>query len=326
MGRSSLCRTLFFVLAGLGLAAPAMATEYGLSNYQLGLVLPLEGYTPPPGVYFWDTFYLYQGSSNLYQNGATRNPSQVTYNFAANISIIAWFTDVTILGGELGFANTSGYGSDTTTVVTPYVDALGVDRHVTTQQAVAAFGDTEFSAILGWHAGDQHWSMTLSGFVPTGNYDAARIAQTGLNRPSVDLKGAYTFLSLQTGLEATAALGVNVNAINTATNYQSGAELHIEWTLAQHLPFGLAVGVGGYFYQQLTNDGGSGDVNGTFKGRVASIGPIITYKLKVGGQEVDFDARWFHEFDAYDRVRGDTIYATIGFPLYSNPRPVMPSQ
>jgi hypothetical protein len=311
---------------GLAMAAPATATEYGLGNYQLGLVLPLAGFTPPPGVYFWDTFYLYKGSGNLYQNGNTRNPSNVTYNIGANIGTLAWFTDATLFGGELGFANTSAYGSETTTVATPYVDALGSERHATTQQTVASFADTEFSAILGWRAGDQHWSLTVSGFVPTGNYDPARIAQTGLNRPSLDIKGAYTFLSLQSGLELTAALGVNVNAINNRTNYQSGAELHLEWTLAQHLPFGLAAGVGGYFYQQITNDGGPGDPNGPFRGHVAAIGPIITYTLKAGAQQVDFDARWFHEFDAYNRVRGDTIFATLGFPLLSNPPPALASK
>ncbi len=312
MRRWSRCRASL-VAAGLVFAAPAMAAEYGLSEYQLGLVLPLAGVTPPPGVYFWDTFALYKGSGNLYQNGTTRNPANVTYNVAANVGILAWFTDATIFGGELGFANTSAFGSETTTAVTPFVDSLGAARHTTDQQAVAAFADTEFSAILGWHAGDQHWSLTVSGFVPTGDYDPARIAQTGLNRPAIDVKGAYTFLSTQTGLEATTALGVTVNAINNQTNYQSGAEFHLEWALAQHLPFGLAAGVGGYFYQQITNDGGPGDTNGTFKGHVAAIGPIITYTLKVGAQEVDFDARWFHEFDAYDRVRGDTIYATMGF-------------
>jgi hypothetical protein len=130
------------------------------------------------------------------------------------------------------------------------VDALGAGRHATTQQTVASFAGTEFSAILGWRTGDRHWSLTVSGYVPTGNYDAARIAQTGLNRPSLDIKGAYTFLSLQSGLELSAALGVNVNAINAATNYQSGAELHVEWTLARRLPFGLSAGVGGYFYQR----------------------------------------------------------------------------
>ncbi len=148
MWRLSQCRALLVAAVGLAWAAPAKATEYGLANYQLGLVLPLAGYTPPPGVYFWDNFYLYQGSGNLYQHSDTRNPSQVTYNFAANIGILAWFTDVTLFGGDLGFANLSAYGSDTTTVVTPFVDAMGVDRHVTTQQSVSSFTDTEFSAIL----------------------------------------------------------------------------------------------------------------------------------------------------------------------------------
>jgi hypothetical protein len=50
--------------------------------------------------------------------------------------------------------------------------------------------------------------------------------------------------------------------INTATNYQSGAELHFEGALNEHFPFGLAAGVGGYYYQQLTPDGGSGDMVG----------------------------------------------------------------
>src|ERR1700730_9389853 len=37
----------------------------GLSEYILGLTLPMSGYTPPPGVYFLDTFVLYQAGGNL---------------------------------------------------------------------------------------------------------------------------------------------------------------------------------------------------------------------------------------------------------------------
>ncbi len=303
------CRSLAPFLAAIGLwSIPAGAAEYGLSMHQQGLILPLAGYTPPPGVYFLDTFWLYQGTGYL-------GTSKVTYNFRANIFIFAWFTDINLFGGELGFANTSGYGSNTTTAEAP----TGPFTHATQQQSVAAFGDTEFSAILGWHAGEQHWNLTVSGFVPTGDYSPVRIAQTGLNRPALDIKGAYTFLSLQSGLEATGALGLTVNGVNTATNYQSGAELHFEWALMQHLSSGFALGAGGYFYQQITGDSGSGDLVGPFRGRVAAVGPIISYKLKAGAQQVDFSARWFHEFAAQNRVTGDTIYATMAFPLYSKP-------
>jgi hypothetical protein len=175
---------------------------------------------------------------------------------------------------------------------------------------IAAIGDTEYSAILGWQAGEQHWNVTLTGFAPTGN-----LSLTGLNRPALDLRGAYTYLGLQTGLEVTGALGIKLNAPNTTTNYQSGTELHFEWAVNQHFPFGLAAGVGGYFDQQATNDHGSDDQFGAFRGRVAAVGPLLSYALKAGAQEVDFSARWFHEFAVQNRVRGDLIYTSFSFPL-----------
>ena len=61
----------------------------------------------------------------------------------------------------------------------------------------------------------------------------------------------------------------------------------------EHFPFGLAAGVGGYVYQQVTNDHGSGDQFSAFRGRVAAVGPLLGYTLKAGAQEVDFSARWF---------------------------------
>ena len=83
----------------------------------------------------------------------------------------------------------------------------------------------------------------------------------------------------------------------------------------EHFPFGLAAGVGGYFYQQVTNDRGSGDQFGAFRGRVAAVGPLLSYALKAGAQEVDFSARWFRKFAVQNRVRGDLIYASFSFPF-----------
>jgi hypothetical protein len=36
---------------------------YGFGDYGLGYGIPMSGYTPPPGVYFSDTFYLYSASA-----------------------------------------------------------------------------------------------------------------------------------------------------------------------------------------------------------------------------------------------------------------------
>ncbi len=56
---------LGFFAASLFVTAPTQAAEYGFSDYLLGYSIPMAGYTPPPGVYFLNTFYLYSGSANV---------------------------------------------------------------------------------------------------------------------------------------------------------------------------------------------------------------------------------------------------------------------
>ena len=138
--------------------------------------------------------------------------------------------------------------------------------------------------------------------------------ESTLNWPGFNIKGGYTFLS-ETGTELSAAAGVTFNLRNTATNYQSGDELHIEAALNHHFPFGLAVGAGAIFYQQITGDYGSGARLGSFIGRDAGVGPLLAYTLKAGEQEVTFSGKWFHEFAVRHRVRGDIIFASFSFRL-----------
>jgi len=72
---------------------------------------------------------------------------------------------------------------------------------------------------------------------------------------------------------------------------------------------------GGFFYQQITGDDGFGDRVGPFRGRVAGIGPLLSYTFTVDKQSDTFSGRWFHEFDVKNRVRGDSIFASFSFPL-----------
>ena len=303
------------VAGSLSMVETAKATELGGSEYILGLTLPMAGYTPPPGVYFWDTFVLYQGSGNLFPGNGFKSSTRITENIVADIAITSWFPDFKLFGADPGFAVTVPFGSERTTANFTVAAPMHPAQRFSRAGDIFGIADTEYSAILGWHAGEQHWNVILTGFAPTGNFVPNRLVQTSLNRPALDLRGAYTYLGLQTGLEVTGALGLTLNAPNTATNYQSGAELHFEWAVNQHFPLGLATGVGGYFEQQVTNDHGSGDQLGAFRGRVAAVGPLLSYALKAGAQEVDFSARWFHEFDVENRLRGDSIFASLAFPL-----------
>ena len=303
-------------LAGtLSMGETAKASEFGANGYILGLTIPMAGYTPPPGVYFLNTFVLCQAGGNLFPATGSRSSTRITRDVVADLAIVGWFPDVKLFGAAPGFAVTVPFGSVRATANVTVAAPIGPSKRISRAGYIFGIADTEYSAILGWHAGEQHWNVVLTGFAPTGNFNPNRLVQTSLNRPALDLKGAYTYLGLQTGLEVTGALGLTVNAPNTATNYQSGAELHFEWALNQHFPFGLAAGVGGYYFQQVTNDHGSGAQFGAFRGRVAGVGPLLGYALKAGAQEVNFSARWFHEFAVQNRVRGDLIYASFSFRL-----------
>ncbi|WP_036255748.1 SphA family protein [Methylocapsa acidiphila] len=301
----------------LAVSQPAAATEYGLGNYLLGYSLPMTGFTPPPGVYYSNTFYLYSGSASptiKFPLGKHLDAG-IGYSIVANISQISWVTDLKILGGSLGFAALLPLIAERTTASLEFVGRLGVQRECSRTGSTNALGDSAYAAFIGWDSGEHHWNATLTGFAPTGYDSSTSISFTGLNRPGVDIKGGYTYLSLQTGFEASAALGITINAVNSATNYQSGDELHFEGALMEHLPFGLAAGVGGYYYQQVTPDSGSGDRLGAFRGRVASIGPLLTYTFQQGAQQVTVSGRWFHEFDVANRVQGNSVFASLSFPL-----------
>jgi hypothetical protein len=97
---------LAYCAASWFLTQPVQATEYGFSDYGLGYGIPMSGYTPPPGVYFSDTFYLYSASASANVNFPFGNitAAGINVNFITNTAATAWYTDVKILGGTLGFA------------------------------------------------------------------------------------------------------------------------------------------------------------------------------------------------------------------------------
>ncbi len=190
--------------------------------------------------------------------------------------------------------------------------------------SVTGLGDSAITAILGWHAGFHHWNVSATGVIPTGVYSPDQLAVMGLNRPGVDIKGAYTYLNTQTGTEVSGAAGFTFNFINTATDYLTGTEFHLEGAVMQHLPSGFSFGVGGYHYHQITGDSGPGARLGPFEGRVTAVGPMLGYVLKAGVIPINLNARWFAEFDTENRMKGNAVFATLSMPLHAFAPPAPP--
>jgi hypothetical protein len=304
-----------FCLAGIFTAQPSQAAEYGLGSYLLGLTIPMSGYTPPPGVYFSDSVYFYQGSANP----SVRLPFGrfvavgLEEQFLVNIATLSVFTDASFLGGTFGLAGTVPVCRAKVSADLTFLGPLGT---VGRSDSVTGIGDSAISAILGWQAGFHHWNVTATGIIPTGVYSPDQLAIMGLNRPGVDIKGGYTYLNTQTGTEVSGAAGFTFNWTNTATDYTTGTELHLEAAVIQHLPSGFSFGAGGYHYRQVTGDSGSGAVLGPFLGRVTAVGPVLGYVLRAGVIPINLNGRWFAEFDTENRMKGHAVFASLTVPLH----------
>jgi hypothetical protein len=318
--RKAACAALSLT-GSLSFVQPAQTAEYASGTYLLGAAIPMSGFTPPPGFYLADTIYAYHGAASgnvQFPFGNFTLSGNIKADLIFNLSTVSWITNTKIFGGDLGFAATIPFpiGTATDSAGLAVTGPLGNTRSVNLSDSVWGIGDTAVIALLGWHAGNSHWNVAITGIIPTGVYDPNRIADLGLHRPSADIKGAYTYFDPTIGLEISAALGITFNYINTATNYRTGDEVHFEWDVNEHFASGFSLGVGGYIYDQVTGDSGPGAHLGPFEGRVVAVGPLIGYEFKIMNKiPVDLSVHWFHEFDVKRRLTGDAIFGGISLPL-----------
>jgi hypothetical protein len=300
----------------------SQAAEYALGNYLLGVSVPMSGFTPPPGLYFQDALWVYRGSAgpNVTIPRGNLLATNVTERYTVNIATLSWFSPWEVLGGTFGLAASVPYGNVNVSADVAFTGPLGVGRELGRTDSTTGFGQPAFTALLGWHAGVHNWNVSATGFVPAGDYSPNSLAIVSLNRPSVDVRGGYTYLDTKTGTELSAALGTTFNMTNPAIDYKSGVELHLEGAWQQHLQNGISFGFGGYYYQQLSGDSGSRAVLGPFEGTVVALGPLLGYTTKFGDTPVDFNAHVFQEFDTTNRVAGFSFLASVTVQLW-NPSP-----
>ncbi|WP_437882227.1 SphA family protein [Pseudomonas sp. LRF_L74] len=136
---------------------------------------------------------------------------------------------------------------------------------------------------------------------PTGDYDKDRLVSPGLNHWTISPILNATWIS-DSGFELSSSFELDFNTRNHDTDYKNGVEYRHEFAAGQH--FGpWTVGIGGYYYRQLSDDDGPSLTDGN-RARVFAVGPAISY-FKPGLPPV-----WLHaykEFDAYNRAEGYTV-------------------
>lgn len=299
-------------------AGNAKAAEGGVGVYLLGARGPMAGFTPPPGVYFQDDTYFYDGKiggGRSFPNGGllVANVSASTW---MNLPTTIWVTPAKIFGGDLAFSATvPTFGeprvSASLLVNSPRLGPIGAN--VTDSQL--NLSDFLVSSFVGWHSGNFHWQLGLSGVIPSGSYTLGHLSNASLNRRALDAFGALTWLDPAIGVDLSMAMGITFNQANPATDYKTGNEFHLEWAASKYITKEFTIGLVGYYYQQLSGDSGSGARLGAFEGRVIALGGTVGYTFEVGKLPISTRLKVYREFDVQNRMEGTAGFFTVSLPL-----------
>jgi len=306
----------FSIFSSLAITATgAHATENGSGFYLLGQKGPTAAILPPPGVFFQNDIYLYDGNASASQKLPIAG--EIAVNVRARVILdlptVVWVTPAKVLGGKLGFAVTTPIGR-------PKIDANVVlgPISVSATDKVTAFGDPVASMMLGWNTDKFHVSLTSAVNIPIGKYDEGELANVSPHRWGGDFTLATTWLDPAVGLDISGALGVTFNGKNSATHYNSGNELHFEGAVVQHFSPQFSIGAIGYYYKQISDDKGVGARLGSFRGRVAALGGTAAYTFNIGKVPVTARAKILGEFSAKNRLQGTVGFLTLSMPLHVN--------
>ncbi|WP_022947382.1 SphA family protein [Methylohalobius crimeensis] len=318
----------------------AEATEGGMSHYVPGAYNDFfMNLQVDPGFYFRDDL--------MYYNAQFPNEVTLGRNIVANADLAMWTTtfklvyvsDFEILGARYGA------GLFLPVVFDAKVEARleagpflgGRSFSMQGEDNRGGVGDLVILPLsLTWKWGDFNINLSEAVFMPSGFYDKDEIVNLGRNHWSFDTIVGLTWLHPTRGHEISFNVGFMSNTVNDATQYQSGDEFHLDYTVAQHFSEEFGVGVTGYYYNQLSDDEGPlldrlqqfvdtrnqrrqalglpalSNVGG-FQGEAIGIGPIVRYSPKFGDKQIHFIGKWIHEFNVENRFEGEIGMLSVAF-------------
>ena len=295
-------------LSCLGNPVSSLASEGGYSNYIPGFygdialaVEPAEGLSLRNDVYFYSADADESVISGQVETGIDIN---LTFNYLT----LLYKTGTEILGARYGYGASFAYGNvdiEGDVSVGPVSRSFSDDK--------TALGDlTLIPGVLYWNNGDKlHFSQSFFVVVPVGDYDEDDTANTGLNYYTFETDFAMTYLDQDTGQDYSIVIGCGYNTENEDTNYKSGDEFHIDYIINQYLSDSWAIGLQGFYYEQLSGDSGDGAELGSFKAEAAGFGPAIMWIPSKYEGNVAFVAKWINEYHAENRLEGDQVFLSF---------------
>ncbi len=255
----------------------SMATEGGGSVYAVGVESNFSGLMLPEGTHFL-LYYQHYAADHAKDNQGDNNPRFAYFHTRADVLALRlshiWS----------GFRLAGAQVESRLALPIPQLDvSLGIARPaplgvLDRSGSVGGVGDLTLAPLLlGWHGQRLHQMAGLELILPTGDYDSQKPVNLGRN--TKQLAALYGITWLPGKWESSARLRYGVNARNGATDYRSGDELTVEFSVGYKFVPTWSAGVNGYLYRQLSDDRQAGQrVNGDGnRAAVNAIGPYVAW-------------------------------------------------
>ena len=305
----------------------ALADEGGISYWITGQFGSLAAVPLQPGWSFASVYYHTSLSADGNVSAARQatigkfNPT-VNINLNANLNARAdllflaptYAFSSPVLGGQLALSMSGAFGRNSTAIdgtLTASVGPLTTTRVGSINDARDGIADLYPQATLRWNSSVNNFMTYVMGDIPSGTYDASRLANFGIGHSAVDGGAGYTYFNPQTGHEISAVTGFTYNFENPNTGYRNGIDWHLDWGLSQFLTKQFHVGAVGYVYDQLTGDTGAPLILGANKSRIAGVGPQVGYLFPIDGMQGYLSLKGYWEFDAARRADGWNTWLTF---------------
>ncbi len=300
----------------------AEATENGRNPFPVGVNASDIGNLPPKGLYLVNEFVYV--TADRFNNG---KGDKLFPDFELEVYAYAprflWNTGLQVLGGDLNFQLIQPfvYTSFENNFVFPPPGTPGVPPPGTPGFPPSPpFGSDEdfqladsfLSTIISWHAHPWHWAVGGDILFPTGSFADQRLVNAGQNYVTLSPAFAFTFYPIE-GWHISAKATFDINFENKDTNYDSGNAILTDFATAYTIPTeigGIDVGIGGYTYNQITDDSLNGNpvgdgpgLSGTdgFRGQAYGLGPIFGYRHPSGFR---VEAKYLKDFGVENRPEG----------------------
>ena len=307
------------VAALAAFANPANAVEGGATVYLLGSGGPGAAELPPlKGVYFANTLYRYEGKAEggrVFPIGGSV-VAGLEADLLANFATVLWVPATDLAGGTLALGFAMPLGRPDVEVSTVIIGPLGNQFQIDRSQANTLFGDPLLTAAWGWKSGRTSVQLSTLLNIPVGSYRDGSLSNVAFNRWALDTSLAATWRDEPSGWDVSGKAGVVFNGKNDATDYNSGDEFHVEAAVEKALSPKFSLGVQAYYLKQISDDSGPGARLGPFKGEVTGVGATAAYRFKVVDMPATLRLHALTEFNATNRLEGNSIFLDFSMPLH----------